>query len=105
MNGKKRNPGYMVILLIAVVVVGSAGAYGAHVTGQTEFCVSCHEMKPQEHELKFSSHAKDKDGQAATLAMTLEIPVIANAVEATKLLKAGAIVELDADRGLVRCVS
>jgi trimethylamine-N-oxide reductase cytochrome c-type subunit TorC len=63
MSGKKKNLSYFVMLLIALVVVGSAGAYGIQVTGTMEFCASCHEMKPQEYELKFSSHAKDKNGK------------------------------------------
>ena len=45
-----------------VVFCGSMG-YVLRVTSSTEFCMSCHEMKPYLKELRFSSHAKDKDGK------------------------------------------
>ena len=45
-----------------VVLCGIAG-YALHATSSTEFCMSCHEMTPYRKELRFSSHAKDKDGK------------------------------------------
>jgi len=36
--------------------------YALHATSSTEFCMSCHEMKPYQKEVAFSSHAKDKEG-------------------------------------------
>jgi trimethylamine-N-oxide reductase cytochrome c-type subunit TorC len=48
-------------LSLFVVFCGFTG-YALHVTSATEFCISCHEMKPYLKELRFSSHTKDKDG-------------------------------------------
>jgi nitrate/TMAO reductase-like tetraheme cytochrome c subunit len=46
------------ICLLAVVV---ASAMAFEKTTTTEFCMSCHEMQQHRAELKFSSHAVDKD--------------------------------------------
>jgi nitrate/TMAO reductase-like tetraheme cytochrome c subunit len=46
-----------------VVVLCGMTAYALHATSSTEFCMSCHEMTPYRKELRFSSHAKDKDGK------------------------------------------
>ncbi|MDY6935838.1 MAG: pyruvate kinase [Spirochaetota bacterium] len=43
----------------------------------------------------------EEDSRAAVVGMALEIPVIANAVEATTVLKSGTVVSLDALSGVV----
>ena len=43
------------------LVVVATGAVAFEKTSTTEFCVSCHEMKQHEAELKLSSHAVDAD--------------------------------------------
>ena len=50
--------------IVLLVCFLGASAYGLHSTSKTEFCLSCHEMELYAKELKFSSHAKDKDGNA-----------------------------------------
>ncbi len=50
------------ILLLCVVFL-AASAYSLHATSSQEFCLSCHEMEQYAKEIKFSSHAKDKDGK------------------------------------------
>jgi len=47
---------------LVVVLCGITG-YALHATSSTEFCMSCHEMTLYRKELRFSSHAKDKDGK------------------------------------------
>ncbi|MDR1805867.1 MAG: pyruvate kinase [Clostridium sp.] len=44
----------------------------------------------------------DRDGQAATLAKALELPVIIEAEGAIQLLKSGTVVTVDAAKGVVR---
>ena len=46
----------------------------------------------------------DWEGKAATLALTLEIPVITDCDGATKILKSGTVVTVDAKKGTVKCV-
>jgi nitrate/TMAO reductase-like tetraheme cytochrome c subunit len=60
---EKRRQYRVALLALGVFVVccGITG-YALHVTSSTDFCMSCHEMKPYLKELRFSSHAKDKDG-------------------------------------------
>jgi nitrate/TMAO reductase-like tetraheme cytochrome c subunit len=48
------------VLGLLVVFCGITG-YVLGATSSTDFCLSCHEMKPYQKELRFSSHAKDKD--------------------------------------------
>lgn len=48
-------------VVCAVMLVG--GATGLQATSTTQFCVSCHEMGTNQMEMKFSTHAKDKDGR------------------------------------------
>ncbi len=50
------------VLLFCVVFL-AVSAYSLHATSSQEFCLSCHEMEPYAKEIKFSSHAKDKDGK------------------------------------------
>ena len=45
------------------------------------------------------------NGHGAIAGMSLNLPVIIGAVGATKILKSGAVVTLDADRGVVSCNS
>lgn len=45
----------------------------------------------------------DPNGHGAIAAMTLDIPAIIGAKNATDILKSGAVVTLDADRGVVSC--
>ena len=47
----------------------------------------------------------DSSNHASTVGLTLEIPVIIGAENATKILKNGAVVTVDADRGIVHCES
>lgn len=63
MGEKKNNYRLAGFSLAAFVAFGAAGAYGLHATSTVEFCTSCHEMKVYEEELRFSSHAKDKEGK------------------------------------------
>lgn len=43
------------------VLLAASGGYTMQRTSGTEFCVSCHEMERHRFELKYSSHAVDKD--------------------------------------------
>ncbi len=52
-----------IALCLGIALCG-ASAYALHATSTTQFCLSCHEMQPYEDELRFSAHAKDKDGKA-----------------------------------------
>ena len=45
----------------------------------------------------------DQNGHGAIAAMSLDLPVIIGATNATKILKSGAVVTLDAERGVVSC--
>ena len=56
---------YRVFLVsgIALVAFCAVTAYSLKATSTVEFCTSCHEMKVHAEELKFSTHAKDKDGK------------------------------------------
>jgi len=45
----------------------------------------------------------DLNGHGAIAAMSLDLPVIIGAENATKILKSGAVVTLDAERGVVSC--
>jgi nitrate/TMAO reductase-like tetraheme cytochrome c subunit len=59
-NSRKRSwlvGGAVVAACIAVV------SAGVKFTSTTEFCLSCHEMRVYQDELKLSSHAKDADGK------------------------------------------
>ena len=47
---------------LVVVLCGITG-YALYATSSTEFCMSCHEMSLYRKELRFSVHAKDKDGK------------------------------------------
>ncbi len=51
-----------VIILFVVVILLTSGAGALKATSSTEFCLSCHEMSVHAESLKFSTHAKDKDG-------------------------------------------
>lgn len=48
-------------IVFAVVLVGGPASLKA--TSTTQFCLSCHEMSTNQMEMKFSTHAKDKDGK------------------------------------------
>jgi nitrate/TMAO reductase-like tetraheme cytochrome c subunit len=50
------------LVLGLVVVFCVITGYALHVTSSTDFCLSCHEMKPYADELRASSHARNKDG-------------------------------------------
>jgi len=45
----------------------------------------------------------DQNGHGAIAAMSLDLPVIIGAENATKILKSGVVVTLDAERGVVSC--
>ena len=45
----------------------------------------------------------DQNGHGAIAAMSLDLPVIIGAKNATKILKSGTVVTLDAERGVVSC--
>ena len=49
-----------VIFVACVALAGGGVAY----TSSTDFCLSCHEMRVYQEEMRFSSHAKDAQGQA-----------------------------------------
>lgn len=55
---------HQTVLLVCGLFVVFCGItmYALQATSSTAFCVSCHEMKPYPEEQRFSSHAKDKDG-------------------------------------------
>ncbi|MBQ9537618.1 MAG: NapC/NirT family cytochrome c [Desulfovibrionaceae bacterium] len=53
-------------LKIAGIVLGVCfvlGATGVHLSSQTSFCLSCHEMRIYQQEQMCSAHAKDAKGQ------------------------------------------
>lgn len=49
-----------VIFVACAALAGGGVAY----TSSTDFCLSCHEMRVYQEEMRFSSHAKDAQGQA-----------------------------------------
>lgn len=59
---------YRVFLIggVALVAFCAVTAFSLKATSTVEFCTSCHEMKVHAEELKFSAHAKDKDGKPIT---------------------------------------
>ena len=50
------------VLVLAVVVILAASAVSLKATSTTSFCLMCHEMGQHADDLRFSAHAKDKDG-------------------------------------------
>lgn len=66
MDVKKRNTRVVGIAAVALAVFCAVTAYSLKATSTVEFCTSCHEMKLHQEELKFSTHAKDKDGKEIT---------------------------------------
>lgn len=64
MDEKKRNYRAALIGGIALVALLAVTAFSLKATSTVEFCTSCHEMKVHAEELKYSTHAKDKDGKA-----------------------------------------
>ncbi|MCL1915124.1 MAG: NapC/NirT family cytochrome c [Desulfovibrionaceae bacterium] len=60
---KLRQPRVIAVILGALVMFCGISGYALHATSSTDFCVSCHEMGPYPQELRFSSHAKDKNGK------------------------------------------
>ena len=46
---------------------------------------------------------ENPNGHGAIAGMSLDIPVIIGAADATKILHSGAVVTLDAERGVVSC--
>ena len=63
MAEKRRQYRTAVLVLGLFVVFCGITGYALQATSSTEFCMSCHEMTPYRQELRFSSHAKDKDGK------------------------------------------
>ena len=65
MGKKQYRLEYAICLAFCVFVLlcGISG-YAMHATSSTAFCMSCHEMEPYQKELKLSSHALDKEGNA-----------------------------------------
>lgn len=61
--GRKLPKKAILIVVVAVVLILAAAIPMAQ-TSSTEFCLSCHEMKRYQDELKKSSHAVDKDKKA-----------------------------------------
>lgn len=56
---------------IAAAVLGGliiSGTWGVKATSTTAFCLSCHEMAVQQHELERSPHAKDAQGKQISCA-------------------------------------
>jgi len=51
----------LLAILSAVALMSQGSASGFVDTSSTEYCVSCHEMKRHQTELKASSHAKDAE--------------------------------------------
>lgn len=63
MDDKKSKSRAALIGGIALAALFAVSAYGLKATSTVEFCTSCHEMKVHAEELKYSTHAKDKDGK------------------------------------------
>jgi Nitrate/TMAO reductases, membrane-bound tetraheme cytochrome c subunit len=66
MDEKKNKFRVAVIGGIALAVLFAVSAYGLKATSTVAFCTSCHEMQVHAEELKYSTHAKDKDGNPIT---------------------------------------
>lgn len=65
----KRNKIMIVWILAILIIFGSATTYGMRTTSSMEFCSeTCHEMGIYAEELKYSTHAKDFDGESITCA-------------------------------------
>ena len=60
-RGRKSLGLTLLAVLSAAVVLSQSQASGFVDTSSTEYCVSCHEMKRHQDELKASSHAKDTE--------------------------------------------
>ncbi|MDL2316200.1 NapC/NirT family cytochrome c [Desulfovibrio sp. OttesenSCG-928-A18] len=64
MGEKKTNYRLAAVILGGVVVLCAVSAFALQATSTYEFCsATCHEMNVHAEELRFSSHAKDKDGK------------------------------------------
>ena len=48
------------------------------------------------------SESEDQMGSAATVGLTLDIPVLVGAAAATSQLKSGTVIQLDATHGMVK---
>ena len=67
---------------------------------------TCNAMLPQVRKASGLILEDDNpNGHGAIAGMSLNLPVIIGAAGATKILKSGAVVTLDADRGVVSCNS
>ncbi|MDR1778057.1 MAG: NapC/NirT family cytochrome c [Desulfovibrio sp.] len=55
-------------VLIGLVAVLAASAWGLSATSSREFCLSCHEMSPQAEEQRWSSHALSADKKPVACA-------------------------------------
>ncbi len=62
-QGGRKLPKKWLILLAVLVVVIAGAAIPLAQSSTTEFCMSCHEMRRYQDELKKSPHAVDKDKQ------------------------------------------
>ncbi len=65
-ESKLKRPWVIGSVIVVLLLLGTT--IGVKATSSTEFCLSCHEMSPHANDLKFSSHAKDKDGKPITCA-------------------------------------
>lgn len=70
MNEKQQQRLYLTIFLAVcgIILFSCLSGYALHATSSTGFCMSCHEMEPYLNEQQFSSHARDKEGQAIECA-------------------------------------
>ena len=53
----------LLIAALALVAVVGLSAAGISYSSRTEFCLSCHEMRLYQDELRLSAHAKNSSGQ------------------------------------------
>lgn len=71
----KRRKYALAWVAVILIVFGSASTYAMHATSTLKFCSeTCHEMGVHAEELKYSTHAKDFDGQPISCAQC-HIPV------------------------------
>ena len=66
MDKEKNRKKAWLIIAAALLFMVIGGAVGVEATSTTQFCMTCHEMGPNHKEMKFSTHAKDKDGKPIT---------------------------------------
>jgi nitrate/TMAO reductase-like tetraheme cytochrome c subunit len=73
------------VVAICVLALCGAAGYTMHATSSREFCLSCHEMQVEDQEQRYSSHAKDAQGQPIACAQCHLPPDVGPSYVAAKI--------------------